>query len=85
MEKKLKVGDIVTSKFGWIGVVSREIQDIKSVRCEPAIDIVSHFMNFSYLTDPRPSTKEKIAKFNKAAKKHGYFYKGELIKFSDEI
>lgn len=85
MEKNLKVGDIVTSIYGWIGIVSKPIQDMNSVECKPAINECSHFLKHGYLTDPRPSTKEEIAKFNKATKKYGYFYKSELMKFSDEI
>ena len=85
MEKKLKVGDIVTSVYSWIGIVSRPIQDINSVECKPAISECSVFLERSYLTYPSPSTKEEIAKFNKVAKKYGYLYKDELIKFSDEI
>lgn len=85
MEKDLKIGDIVTSVYGWIGVVSRPIQDTNSVECKPAINECSTFLKRGYLTDSRPSTKDEIAKFNKVAKKYGYFYKSELIKFSDEI
>lgn len=86
MEKDLKVGDIVTSVYGWIGVIASLQRDRRdTIECKPAVNDNSTFLKQGYLTDPRPSTEEEIAKFNKIAKEHGYFYKGKLIKFSDEI
>ena len=86
MEKNLKVGDIVTSVYGWIGIIASLQRDRRdTIECKPAVNDNSTFLKRGYLTDPRPSTKEEIAKFNKIAKEHGYFYKSKLIKFSDEI
>ena len=81
--EKFKFGELVTSIYGWIGVAIR--YSGYQVECNPCLDENGRILSRGYVTDPRTSTKEEIAKFNKVAKKHGYLYKGELIKFSDEI